>query len=288
MTTSGTQVGEMVATVFRTTYLEFVMQQSKMLSSKTVSVGLVVSVLFVNACEGIDGLRFDQRNGGVSVDDASEIPSTNSETSVGSSAPDASSESNSAKPSVDDNDSESKNDDSIDTKPGEHVDCIHHKAWWKTHSRFAKGKNNHRPWPKDEDTELCGQIWYEIMWTPSKDGDPWYKLAYQWIAASLNVANGAMPTAEVESAIVEADLMLASCAIEKSSWKDIHDLEKLLHAFNQGQTDATCEDSTSGEDNTTGEDNTSGVDSTSGDITDTGEDSTTVNATGTGDIPPAP
>ena len=41
-----------------------------------------------------------------------------------------------------------------------------------------------------EDDVLCGQSWYDILWTET-NGNAWYILGHQWIAATLNVAAGA-------------------------------------------------------------------------------------------------
>lgn len=79
----------------------------------------------------------------------------------------------------------------IVTDPG----CTLTQGYWKTHS-------HHGPAPFDDTWNevggadaifLHGLTYYNVLWTSPKQGDAWYILAHQYIAAILNVEAGADP-----------------------------------------------------------------------------------------------
>ncbi len=81
--------------------------------------------------------------------------------------------------------------------------CTLTPGYWKTHSRYG-------PAPYDatwaligEDTGffLSGRSWYQVLWTPPSSGNAYYILAHAYIAARLNILNGAASTPEVDAAI---------------------------------------------------------------------------------------
>ncbi len=87
--------------------------------------------------------------------------------------------------------------------------CTLTQGYWKTHSKYG-------PAPYDdtwtsvitygEDTAFfsSGKSWYQVLWTAPKKGDAYFILAHQYIAARLNILNGASPTSEVNSALAFA------------------------------------------------------------------------------------
>ncbi len=93
--------------------------------------------------------------------------------------------------------------------------CTLTQGYWKTHSEFG-------PAPEDEtwlllpdvdgDTILegpnetfflSGKTWYEVFWTKPA-GNAYYTLAKQYMAAVLNVLNGASTTPAVDTALASA------------------------------------------------------------------------------------
>ncbi len=81
--------------------------------------------------------------------------------------------------------------------------CTLTPGYWKTHSRYG-------PAPYDETWAqigedglffLSGQSWYKVLWTPPEGGNAYYILAHAYIAARLNILNGASSTAEVDAAL---------------------------------------------------------------------------------------
>jgi hypothetical protein len=78
---------------------------------------------------------------------------------------------------------------------GDDLGCTLSQGYWKTHSR-------HGPAPEDtnwgtladEDFFQSGKTYYEVLWTPPAGGNAYYILAHQYIAAELNILNGADPT----------------------------------------------------------------------------------------------
>jgi hypothetical protein len=77
--------------------------------------------------------------------------------------------------------------------------------------------------------------WYNILLTPP-EGQAWYILAHQWIAAKLNAANGASVPPEVQTAITQAgNLLIGDCGyIPPSEAATTTSLGTLLDDYNNG------------------------------------------------------
>jgi hypothetical protein len=83
------------------------------------------------------------------------------------------------------------------TAPPCPVGCVLTQGFWKTHpNAWPEGHSPNDPFFSS------GKTWLEVLWTAPR-GDAYYILAHQYIAAVLNVANGATPPAEV-SAVIDA------------------------------------------------------------------------------------
>ena len=85
------------------------------------------------------------------------------------------------------------------TEPGGGMEgCTYTQGYWKTHSEN---------WPAGYDPKApffsFGKTWLQVLWTPPK-GNADYILAHQYIAAVLNVANGATAPDSVQAAIAAA------------------------------------------------------------------------------------
>ena len=82
--------------------------------------------------------------------------------------------------------------------------CTLTQGYWKTHSEFGKAPydDNWANLPSGASTPffLSGQTYYQVFWTPPAGGNVYYSLAHQWIAAELNVLNGASIPADVLAA----------------------------------------------------------------------------------------
>ena len=119
--------------------------------------------------------------------------------------------------------------------------CTLTRGYWQTHNSEAEIPTLQQPWPIAETTELCGQTWLENLET-EPEGDAFYILSAQWIAAKLNVANGAEAPVEVESALAAADALLEGCEISEEDREFAVALSELLDAFNNGEVGpAHCE-----------------------------------------------
>jgi hypothetical protein len=98
--------------------------------------------------------------------------------------------------------------------------CTLTQGYWKTHSEYG-------PAPEDPGWSLIGdvdgngfeqgpdelffdsgQTWYETFQTKVKAGNAYYILAHQYMAAVLNVANGADPYLVQQTLADAADLLL--------------------------------------------------------------------------------
>ena len=56
---------------------------------------------------------------------------------------------------------------------------------------------------------LSGATWYQIFWTPPA-GNAYYSLAHQYMAARLNILNGASAPSSVTAAITTATSLFAT------------------------------------------------------------------------------
>jgi hypothetical protein len=97
--------------------------------------------------------------------------------------------------------------------------CTLTQGYWKTHSQLGPAPYDMEGWgalgdydgtggPEEEGEDLAdvnGVVgtWYEVWWTPVSQR-PWYSLAHQWMAAYLNIQNGADPS-DLGNAMTKAE-----------------------------------------------------------------------------------
>lgn len=117
--------------------------------------------------------------------------------------------------------------------------CPRTQGYWKNWNIFARQLHRQIPWPIPETTELCGQTWYEWLWTPPR-GDAWIILVHQYIAASQNVAAGVDAPPTVLNALDAVEAELADCDVDDRA--TALDLSELLDAFNNGEFSEACEE----------------------------------------------
>jgi hypothetical protein len=89
--------------------------------------------------------------------------------------------------------------------------CTLTQGYWKTHSRYGPAPYDDAWWLVGEETAfyLSGNTWYGVLRTPPR-GNVYYILAHQYIAARLNVLNGASTTPEVADALAEAGVFFGA------------------------------------------------------------------------------
>jgi len=84
-------------------------------------------------------------------------------------------------------------------------------GYWKTHSYHGPAAHPNDTWnliqPSGVDSPffISGQTYYEVLQTTPRGGNVYYQLAHQYIAAKLNILNGASSPAEVDAAIAWAE-----------------------------------------------------------------------------------
>lgn len=135
----------------------------------------------------------------------------------------------------------------FDVKCVDEGGCTLTQGYWKTHSE--KG-----PAPYDDTWALLpngaktaflgtGVSWYQVFWTPPKGGNAFLQLAHQWMAAKLNVLNGASAPPAVQAALAEAKTLLekyddkgipAPSAMSKADRARMIELAGILGAYNEG------------------------------------------------------
>lgn len=118
--------------------------------------------------------------------------------------------------------------------------CTLTPGYWKTHSSYGPAPYDDT-WAKlGEDTLffMSGQTYYQVLWTPSAGGNAYYILARAYIAATLNILNGASATTEVNEALEGAETFFfaytPSSSLPKSVRAQALSYASLLDQYNNG------------------------------------------------------
>ncbi|HLP79743.1 MAG TPA: hypothetical protein VK158_03865 [Acidobacteriota bacterium] len=122
--------------------------------------------------------------------------------------------------------------------------CTLTQGYWKTHSLAGKAPyddNWKNVGPLEHNTKfyLSGQTWLQVFNTPVA-GNAYYQLAHQYMAAKLNVMNGASAPASVTNAITQAEALFAAKtpaqvkAMKGSQTAQWVTLAGILGSFNEG------------------------------------------------------
>ncbi len=83
--------------------------------------------------------------------------------------------------------------------------CTLTQGYWKTHSKYGPAPHDDTWDQIGEDTQFfsSGKTYYQVLWT-APAGNAYYILAHQYIAALLNIENGASTTPAVDAALAAA------------------------------------------------------------------------------------
>ncbi|MDH5504571.1 MAG: hypothetical protein OEY98_11175, partial [Acidimicrobiia bacterium] len=130
--------------------------------------------------------------------------------------------------------------------------CTLTQGYWKTHNTaFWGGAPADDTWLLLGDVDGDGTVegaseqffgtdktWFDVMWTAPKGGDAYYQLAHQWIAAKLNVLNGAGTTPAVDAALAHGEDFFANNppdgSLKGKLGKDVRAYASTLAAYNEG------------------------------------------------------
>jgi hypothetical protein len=104
--------------------------------------------------------------------------------------------------------------------------CTLTPGYWKTHSQLgpAPYDDTWAELPNGQDTQFfdTGQTWYEVLWTPSAEGNAYYILARAYAAATLNALNGA-DVSVLETACDQCGSGIENCLIDAGQFLDQYD-----------------------------------------------------------------
>lgn len=118
--------------------------------------------------------------------------------------------------------------------------CTLTQGYWKTHSIYGPAPYDDTWALIGEDTPffLSGKTYYEALWKQPKKGNPYWILAPQYIAAKLNVLNGASTTPEVDAALAWAETFFNTYtpdySFSKALKKDVTYYAGILDDYNNG------------------------------------------------------
>ena len=128
--------------------------------------------------------------------------------------------------------------------PCHSVGCTLTQGYWKTHSQrgpapYDDNWANIGPLQQDTPFFTSGYTWYSLFWTPPAGGNAYIQLAHQYMAAVLNVLNGASTTPAVNSALSAAQTFFSSGAtpstsLTKSQTNALRALAGTLGSYNEG------------------------------------------------------
>ncbi|OHA15059.1 MAG: hypothetical protein A3H57_02195 [Candidatus Taylorbacteria bacterium RIFCSPLOWO2_02_FULL_43_11] len=98
-----------------------------------------------------------------------------------------------------------------------HIDCPQGctltQGYWKTHSIYGPAAHPDEAWANvggpDAPFYLSGQTWIQVFKTAPK-GNVYYNLAHQYMAAKLNILDGASAPANVVTAIASAEALFTA------------------------------------------------------------------------------
>ena len=122
------------------------------------------------------------------------------------------------------------------------VGCTLTPGYWKTHSIYGPAPYDDTWAQIGEDTGffISGQTWYQVLWTPPAGGSAYYILAHAYIAAKLNLLNGASSTPQVDAALAWAEAFFSANTPATSLAKAIRNMAvnnaKMLDDYNNGLT----------------------------------------------------
>ena len=129
--------------------------------------------------------------------------------------------------------------------------CTRSKGYWKTHSIYGPASYD-SGWEllgEDSTFFLSNQSNYEVMWTPPSGGNTYYMLAHQYIAAAINILNGADP-GDVQEAFDDATDLFNNYTPEYIGGlkgnnpirQEFNSLKSILAKYNGGETGpGSCE-----------------------------------------------
>jgi hypothetical protein len=129
--------------------------------------------------------------------------------------------------------------------------CTYTQGYWKTHVNYAAkpqfAKKRDAAWNLIDGAGvlnenaifyLSGKSYIAVMWTPPA-GNAYYILAQQYIAAKLNVLDGADATV-IATQLAQAEALFAAHAPNAAYWKQnktsVATLAELLAAYNEGRS----------------------------------------------------
>jgi hypothetical protein len=90
--------------------------------------------------------------------------------------------------------------------------CTLTPGYWKTHSQYGPAPYDNTWAMIGEDAAFfsSGQSYYQVLWTEPKGGNAYYILAHAYIAARLNMLNGASVPDDVQNAFDAASVLFGS------------------------------------------------------------------------------
>ena len=126
--------------------------------------------------------------------------------------------------------------------------CTLTQGYWKTHSKYGPASKPDATWNllpggagPDTVFFLSGASWYQVFWT-APAGNQYYNLAHQYMAARLNVLDGASVPASVAAAIASATTLfqtytpaqIGAMDSKNAVRKQFVELAGLLGSYNEG------------------------------------------------------
>ncbi len=115
--------------------------------------------------------------------------------------------------------------------------CVVPIQWWSLHNSRCKSRSKRFTWPDNlENARICGQSYYQ--WSQKRARNAWRMLMHQWLAATLNEANGACVPPEIATALADSYNLLLLCDMSINvtgpPGQPYRQLSSLMNAYNTG------------------------------------------------------
>ena len=111
--------------------------------------------------------------------------------------------------------------------------CVVPYQWWALHNSRCRDPSKQFTWPNNlENALMCDQTYY--YWSQKRAQTMWRTLMLEWLAATLNAANGACTPVTVDQVLEDVELVLRQCNFSLPIEKLYKSYAIILKSYNTG------------------------------------------------------
>lgn len=111
--------------------------------------------------------------------------------------------------------------------------CVVPYQWWALHNSRCRDPSKQFTWPNNlEDAMMCGQTYY--YWSQKRAQTMWRTLMLEWLAATLNAANGACTPVTADQVLEDVEIILRQCNFSLPVERLYKSYAIILKSYNSG------------------------------------------------------